>query len=112
MNDIIDTNSAKSHWLGVLDAEHRKLSNQARFIKEIMDNKLVVNRKKKQVVVDELRERKYDPFPKGSDTKKAKDDEDEIEAEGAEEVETETDGDARDFDYLLSVSCSCLPTSA
>ncbi|KAK6189373.1 hypothetical protein LQW54_013325 [Pestalotiopsis sp. IQ-011] len=93
----------KSHWLGVLDAEHRKLSNQARFIKEIMDNKLVVNRKKKQVVVDELRERKYDPFPKGSDTKKAKDDEDEIEAEGAEEVETETDGDARDFDYLLSM---------
>lgn len=93
----------KAHWLSVLESEHRKLSNQARFIKEIMDNKLVVNRKKKQVVVDELRDRKYDPFPKGSETKKAKDDEDEIEAEGADEVETETDGDARDFDYLLSM---------
>jgi DNA topoisomerase II len=87
-----------------LDADHRKLLNQARFIKEIMDNKLVVNRKKRQVIVDELRSRKYEPFPKNSDTKKAKSEEDEVEAEGEDEVETESDTGVRDFDYLLSVS--------
>lgn len=69
-----------------------------------MDNKLVVNRKKKQVVVEELRSRKYDPFPKSSSTKKTKTDEDEVAAEGEDEVETENDPGARDFDYLLSVS--------
>ncbi|KAK9422434.1 putative DNA topoisomerase [Seiridium unicorne] len=93
----------KAHWLNVLDADHRKLSNQARFIKEIMDNKLVVNRKKKQVVVDELRARKYEPFPKNSNTKKTKADEDEVDAEGEDEIETESDSGSRDFDYLLSM---------
>ncbi|KAI1876939.1 uncharacterized protein JN550_001011 [Neoarthrinium moseri] len=93
----------KAHWLGVLESEHRKLSNQARFIKAIMDSELVVNRKKKQVVVEELRQKKYDPFPKHSDTKKAKSDEDEVDAEGEEEVETESDAGTRDYDYLLSM---------
>lgn len=87
-----------------MNADHKKVSNQARFIKEIMDNKLVVNRKKKQVVVEELRSCKYDPFPKNSGTKKAKTDEDEVAAEGEDEVETETDQGTRDYDYLLSVS--------
>ncbi|KAH6659693.1 DNA topoisomerase [Truncatella angustata] len=93
----------KAHWLGVLNGDLKKLSNQARFIKEIMDNKLVVNRKKKQVVVDELRACKYDAFPKNSDTKKTKADEDEVDAEGEEEIETESDAGARDYDYLLSM---------
>lgn len=75
-----------------------------------MDGKLVVNRKKKQVVVDELRARKYEPFPKNSDTKKTKADEDEVDAEGDEEIETESDTGARDYDYLLSVGCPHFPT--
>lgn len=69
-----------------------------------MDNKLVVNRKKKQIVVEELRTCKYDPFPKNSDTKKTKADEDEVDAEGEDEIETEADAGTRDYDYLLSVS--------
>lgn len=69
-----------------------------------MDNKLVVSRKKKQVVVDELRTRQYDPFPKNSDTKKTKADEDEVDVDGEDEADAENDAGTRDYDYLLSVS--------
>lgn len=67
-----------------------------------MDGDLVVNRKKKQVVVEELRSRKYEAFPRVIGNKKAKSDEDD-EAEGDEDAEIETDTGARDYDYLLSV---------
>ena len=72
-----------------------------------MDGKLVVNRKKKDIIVAELRKREYDPFPKNQD-KKAKSDEEEIEGEDGEEGENAEDldneGGSRDYDYLLSVS--------
>lgn len=72
-----------------------------------MDDELVVSRKKKQVVVEELRERKYEPFPKTTGSKKTKADEDEADdAEGDDEGEAASDDDARDFDYLLSVRLS------
>lgn len=85
-------------------ADYRKLKNQYRFVKEIMDDEFTVSRKKKQVVVDELRKRKYEPFPKTAENRKTKTDEDEVDAEGEDEVEIESDGGARDYDYLLSVS--------
>ncbi|KAI0013093.1 type II DNA topoisomerase [Xylariaceae sp. FL0662B] len=91
----------KAHWLGVLDADYRKLKNQARFVQEIMDNKIVVNRKKKQVVVEELRKRNYEAFAKGQGSKRTKLEEDE-EEEGGEE-EADMDIDARGYDYLLSM---------
>lgn len=93
------------HWLGVYDADFRKLKNQARFIQEIMDSKLVVSRKKKQVIVEELRERKYEAFPKGQDSKKTKSEEEEEEEENNEDdaVDGNTDTSANDYDYLLSV---------
>ena len=72
-----------------------------------MDGKLVVNRKKKDIIVAELRKREYDPFPKNPENKKTKSDEEEIEGEGEEGEnveELEGDGGATDFDYLLSVS--------
>ncbi|KAI0135994.1 type II DNA topoisomerase [Hypoxylon sp. NC0597] len=90
----------KVHWIGVYDADYRKLKNQARFIQEIMDSKLVVSRKKKQVIVGELRERKYESFPRGQE-KKTKSEEDE---EGnVEEGEEEGDTAANGYDYLLSM---------
>lgn len=93
----------KSHWLGVYDADYRKLQNQARFIREIMDGKLVVSRKKKQIIVAELRDKKYEAFPKGQDAKKTKseDDEEGNAEEGNEDLETDTA--ANDYDYLLSM---------
>lgn len=96
----------QAHWLGVYHADYRKLKNQARFVREIMDNDFVVSRKKKQVVVGELREQKYEAFPKNADAKKTKAEEDEADAEGDADGAEDADEDTgtRDYDYLLSVS--------
>ncbi|KAI6093516.1 type II DNA topoisomerase [Hypoxylon rubiginosum] len=91
----------KAHWIGVYDADYRKLKNQARFIKEIMDSKLVVSRKKKQIIVEELREQKYEAFPRGQDKKTKSEDDEEGNDEGNDDVETDTA--ANGYDYLLSM---------
>ena len=84
-----------------MNAEYRKLKNQARFVMEIIENKLVVSKKKKPVLVAELRKRDYEAFPKVKDAQKAGENEDVVENEddGADD-----EGGARDFDYLLGVS--------
>ncbi|KAL2266989.1 hypothetical protein VTJ83DRAFT_4266 [Remersonia thermophila] len=88
----------KEYWLGVYHADYRKLQNQYRFITEIIEDKLVVSKKKKAVLVQELRERKYEPFP-------PKDDKKEPGAEGEDDIEEdEAAGGARDYDYLLSMA--------
>jgi DNA topoisomerase-2 len=69
---------------------------------EIIDNKLVVSKKKKPVLVAELRERKYEAFPKVKDAKKADETDDVVEND--EEVTQDEDAGARDYDYLLGVS--------
>lgn len=90
----------KKHWLKVYHADYRKLKNQYRFITEIIDNKMVVNRKKKAVLVQELRDRDYEAFPPKED-KKVKSPDEEMAAEEAEDDDTA--GGARDYDYLLSM---------
>jgi DNA topoisomerase-2 len=89
-----------------MEIEYRKLRNQARFVAEIIDNKLVVSKKKKPVLVAELRQRDYEPFPKVKDAQKAGETDDVV--ENNEEVGADEDGGARDFDYLLGV-CRCFP---
>jgi DNA topoisomerase-2 len=86
----------------VYHADLRKLQNQARFIKEIIDNKLVVGKKKKTVLVQELRDRDYEAFPPRGDKKKTADEEEDD--EDNQDVEGDLEGGARDYDYLLSVS--------
>lgn len=76
------------------------MKNQARFIREIMDQELVVSRKKKTVIIEELRERKYEAFVKSTEAK-TKSEEDDENAEAAEE--NAVDDDSRGYDYLLSV---------
>ncbi|KAI1465889.1 type II DNA topoisomerase [Daldinia caldariorum] len=93
----------KMHWLGVYDADYRKLKSQARFIQEIMDGTLVVSRKKKQIIIEELRERKYESFPKGQDAKKTKSEEEEEEENNEEETVDETSEASNGYDYLLSM---------
>ncbi|KAK1778558.1 DNA topoisomerase [Copromyces sp. CBS 386.78] len=92
----------KKHWLKVYHADYRKLQNQYRFISEIIENKLIVSKKKKSVLVQELRERKYEAFPPKSDGRNVKSPDEEL---GAAENEDEEDavGGARDYDYLLSM---------
>jgi DNA topoisomerase II len=97
----------KAYWLKVYHADYRRLKNQYRFIEEIIDGKLVVSRKKKTILIEELRTRKYEAFPKNAGPKKAKSAEEEMEEEDAEggvdgEAE-EKDAGTRDYDYLLSV---------
>ncbi|WYZ46350.1 hypothetical protein EsH8_IX_000575 [Colletotrichum jinshuiense] len=91
----------KKHWLGVYHSDFRKLSEQARFIREIIEGKLVVAKKKKQVLVEELAKRKYEPFPRNKDKnlKKKSTDED----MGNEGEEEENDEQTNGYDYLLSM---------
>lgn len=90
----------KAHWLDVHDKEFRKLSNQARFVTEIIENKLIVSKKKKPVLVAELRAKKYEAFSKLKDAKKVGEDADVVENT---DDPTDEDGGARDFDYLLGL---------
>ncbi|KAI0409549.1 DNA topoisomerase [Xylaria palmicola] len=92
----------KAHWLGVYHSDYRKLKNQARFIQEIMDERLVVSRKKKAVVIEELRQAKYEAFVKNAEAKtKSEEDEEEEDTETAEAASAEDD--SRGYDYLLSM---------
>ncbi|KAM5387554.1 DNA topoisomerase [Fusarium oxysporum Fo47] len=92
----------KKHWLGVFHADYRKLKNQARFIKEIIDGQLVVGKKKKTVLVQELRDCDYEAFPPGGEKKKTADEEDD-DADENQDVDGDLEGGARDYDYLLSM---------
>lgn len=77
------------------------MSNQARFVTEIIENKLVVSKKPKPKLVDELRKKGYEAFPKANDAKKAGETSDVV--ENTDEVADDEEGGARDFDYLLGV---------
>jgi len=80
-----------------------KLSNQARFIKMIIDGSLVVSRKKKAVLVAELKRLGFKAISKVPDVTKAG--ESENVADNEEESEEDgTEAGARDYDYLLGVS--------
>ncbi|PMD50714.1 putative DNA topoisomerase 2 [Hyaloscypha bicolor E] len=91
----------KAYWLAKINTEYRKLKNQARFVMEIIENKLVVSKKKKPVLVAELRKRDYEAFPKVTGAQKAGETDDVVENE--EEVAADEDSGARDFDYLLGL---------
>lgn len=90
--------------MDVYHADFRKLENQARFIQEIIDNEMKIGKKRKDVLVAELRSRKYEAFPRGNNNKKKTNDEGEEEDGEADGGDTQMDGGARDYDYLLSVS--------
>jgi DNA topoisomerase II len=89
-----------------METELERLTNQARFVKMIVDKKLVVANRKKADIVAELRELQFRPFPK---TPKAKQ---EDEAEAVVENDIDEDDIAAmsgapsnsDFDYLLGMA--------
>jgi DNA topoisomerase-2 len=72
------------------------VSNQARFVKMIVDKQLVVSNKKKNVLEDELRELKFKPFPKTQKAKEA--------GENEDVMEEQDEGKAGDYDYLLGMA--------
>lgn len=83
----------------------------ARFVEEIIDGKLVVSRKKRAALVQELRDRKYEAFPRGESVKKARSTDEEMDQseEEADELESNAPG-AGDYDYLLSVCNWIVPS--
>ncbi|KAM4056784.1 DNA gyrase/topoisomerase IV, subunit A domain-containing protein [Hirsutella rhossiliensis] len=92
----------KKHWLSVYHTDYRRLKNQARFIQEIIDGVLVVSKKRKDVLVQELRDRKYEAFPRGQVAKK-KNAEDDMDGSDNEDKDDVGEGGARDYDYLLGM---------
>ena len=92
----------------IFGIEYRKLSNQARFVTEIIENKLVVSKKPKPKLVEELRKKGYEAFPKVNDAKKAGETDDVV--ENTDEIGDDEEGGARDFDYLLGVCLALFHT--
>ncbi|EXJ88011.1 DNA topoisomerase II [Capronia coronata CBS 617.96] len=77
----------------------RRLTNQARFIQMIIDGKLNISKKKKAVLIAELRKLGFDAYPKTEDASK----QNEILPVAEEEPEEEDSLDASAYDYLLGM---------
>jgi DNA topoisomerase-2 len=84
-----------------LQSQFEKLSNQARFVKMIVNKELVVSNRKKADIVEELRQKKFRPFPKVAKAKAAGETEDA--EEGANDEDATTGGTSTDYDYLLGM---------
>lgn len=89
--------------LDELQRQLEKLTNQARFIKMIVDGDLVVSKKKKAVLIAELRKLNFRAFPKLDDAKKSGEQEAVVDPDEEEDPEDAQSG-ANDYDYLLGVS--------
>jgi DNA topoisomerase-2 len=103
----------KTYWLGKLQAEADRLTNQARFIVEKISGKLVLENKKKDAFMKVLAEAGYDPDPvlkweesvgiRKAGKKKKDDDEDENGDQNDNDAEEESVGAERDYDYLTNL---------
>ncbi|EMD93294.1 hypothetical protein COCC4DRAFT_165100 [Bipolaris maydis ATCC 48331] len=91
----------KQHQLQVLEKELLKLTNQAKFIQMIIDGKFTVSKKKKAVLVQELKKLGFAPINKVEDAKTAGEEED---AQEDESDEAEVEVSANDYDYLLGMA--------
>ncbi|XP_066940662.1 DNA topoisomerase 2-alpha isoform X2 [Macrobrachium rosenbergii] len=98
----------KAYLVGMLEAEANKLSNQARFILEKCDGRLVVENKKKKDMIEELQRKGYDSDPVKSWKKQQETTEEE---EGSSDSDSEEFGSQKeevssgpDYDYLLGMA--------
>ena len=80
-----------------------KWSNQARFILMIIDGKLVVSKKKKAILVQELRAHNFKPIGKNLNAPKEKDLDPLADEDEEKEEEENAELGAADYDYLLSM---------
>ncbi|XP_057524513.1 DNA topoisomerase 2 isoform X1 [Amaranthus tricolor] len=99
----------KEAYLKIYDAEKVKLDNQVRFILAVVEDEIVVKKKNKGDLVNELREKGFVPIPKN---KVFEHREDSDETESPEEHEDGSGNFVRDlksdFDYLLQLTIDCL----
>jgi DNA topoisomerase-2 len=98
----IQTNLVKRYLLDELQKELDRFNNQARFIKMIIDGDLVISRKKKTALVQELQKLGFKRIPKVAEAKKAG----ELEDAAQDDEAFEGDGlaGANDYDYLLGMA--------
>jgi DNA topoisomerase-2 len=90
-----------------------RMTNQARFIQMIIDGQLIVSKKKKVVLMAELKKLNFRPFPKVEDASKAAETERALEgSDDDDETAGGADVGARDYDYLLGVSYTTYPPAS
>ncbi|KAG2069851.1 type II DNA topoisomerase [Suillus decipiens] len=96
----------KDYLANELQIQFERLSNQARFVKMIVDKELVVSNRKKNDLMAELRKLKFRPFPKVMKAKAAGETEDVVQPEDEEDEAEDTVKDAgtTDYDYLLGMA--------
>jgi DNA topoisomerase II len=99
---VILANPSQQWLLLDLQRELDKLSNQARFVQMIIDGKLVISKKKKAVLIAELKEKNFKAFPKVANAAKAGELEPAMENEDDSEEEVGTGSNG--YEYLLGVS--------
>jgi hypothetical protein len=85
-----------------LQLQFEKLSNQARFVKMIIEKELVVSNRKKADLMADLRKLKFRPFPKVTKAKAAGETEDVVNADEDEGAGEDVPG-STDYDYLLGM---------
>ena len=86
-----------------LQKELEKFTNQARFVKMIIDNKLSIARKKKPVLIAELQKLGFKAFPKVQDASKAGELERPVEEEEDDSGSDDVNLAASSYDYLLGM---------
>ncbi|KAJ1523093.1 DNA topoisomerase 2, partial [Nowakowskiella sp. JEL0078] len=89
----------KDYLLNQYTKEWKVLDNKVRFVTEIIQGVLIIQNKKKTVVIELLKTRKYDQFPK-TDKKKATENNSDNEEEEDDDAVTKDSGS---YDYLLSM---------
>jgi DNA topoisomerase-2 len=83
-----------------MQRELDRFTNQARFVQMIIDGKLVISKKKKAVLIAELKEKGFKAFPKVVEAVKAGENEPVVEDEDSPEETFASNA----YDYLLGVS--------
>lgn len=91
----------KDYMVGVLEAEALKLKNQARFILEKIEGKIIIENRKRLEMIATLRDRGYDsdPVKAWKESQKNADDDN-----AGSDSEEEEDKSGPDYDYLLGMT--------
>ena len=93
----------KQHLLSELQRELEKVTNQARFVQMIIDGQLVISKKKKAVLIGELKDKGFKPFPKVAEATKLGEDEPVVEENEDEGENTDVALLSSAYDYLLGM---------
>merc|ERR1712062_784472 len=95
----------KKYLEGMLQAEALKLSNQARFILEKCDGSLIIEKKKKKVMISELQKKNFDADPVKRWKAAQKYSENSLDTQpDSEDTDTEEDTKDSDSDSLLGMA--------